>query len=291
MRTRVVTALAGAPLVLAAALVSGGSWPFPGWPFALFTALLVSVGLREIYDGARHAGLTPRDLVGTAAALGFVLAAIPATRGEGEATLLAALSLLLMGGMAGEALRTDRTPLRSQPVTWFGALYVGGLAAMGLRLRLEGETLLAAVPWVPVSSLAAAAGKGGWLVLLTFLCTSAADTFALFTGKAFGRHRLAPEVSPGKTWEGVLGGAAGAAVIGTAAAAAIGFPPLLGLAAGLLVAVVGPLGDLAKSAIKREIGIKDFGTVLPGHGGVLDRFDSYLFAAPTVYWLARCWPG
>ena len=128
------------------------------------------------------------------------------------------------------------------------------------------------------------------MVLSTLSCTIASDTGAFFAGRSFGRHKLAEGLSPKKTIEGWVGGTVASvalgALVGFGLLGSVRFGMVIGLAAGLL----GPLGDLFKSALKREIGIKDFGAIIPGHGGVVDRFDSLLFTAPVVGWLA-VWLG
>jgi phosphatidate cytidylyltransferase len=111
----------------------------------------------------------------------------------------------------------------------------------------------------------------------------AADTGAYFAGKNFGKHKLAPSISPGKTWEGWAGGAALTLVVGWAAGYFLPDIPLSHrLVAAGVVAVFGPLGDLAESMLKRSAGVKDSGTFLPGHGGLLDRFDAFLLVLPVL---------
>ena len=127
------------------------------------------------------------------------------------------------------------------------------------------------------------ADKGAWLMLFVAACVWATDTFAYFAGRSFGRRKLAPKLSPGKTVEGFIGGLLGAMLTGALFAAWIHLPLPVGLAVGGMAGVVGPLGDLFESALKRELGLKDFGRVMPGHGGILDRFDSLLFVAPLAY--------
>ena len=127
------------------------------------------------------------------------------------------------------------------------------------------------------------ADRGAWLLLFVAACVWATDTFAYFAGRSFGRRKLAPKLSPGKTVEGFIGGLLGAMVTGGLFATWIHLPPVVGLAIGGMAGVVGPLGDLFESALKRELGLKDFGRVMPGHGGILDRFDSLLFVAPLAY--------
>jgi phosphatidate cytidylyltransferase len=126
------------------------------------------------------------------------------------------------------------------------------------------------------------------VVLLVVAATWTGDTTAFFTGRAFGARKLAPAISPGKTVEGTAGGLLGATLvaflIGTLL---LGLDGRLALALGLLIGLLAPLGDLCESALKRELGVKDFGSVLPGHGGMLDRFDSLLMTAPVVYTVLR----
>lgn len=119
-------------------------------------------------------------------------------------------------------------------------------------------------------------------LLLLFLCLWAGDTAALLVGRAWGRHKMAPLISPGKTWEGGAANLISAVLTGWGLGVALGFPPLEGVLTGAATGVFGQLGDLAESAWKRRHGVKDSGTILPGHGGVLDRFDSLLFATPFV---------
>lgn len=137
---------------------------------------------------------------------------------------------------------------------------------------------------VPAVSLAHMAGIGqvydplipiGWFVLMW-----TNDTGAYMAGRTFGRHKLAPLISPGKTWEGFAGGAVLTLAVGCGLQWSGGFEG--GILCAVLVSLLGPPGDLAESWLKRKAGIKDSGHILPGHGGVLDRFDSHFFAAPIA---------
>jgi phosphatidate cytidylyltransferase len=126
-----------------------------------------------------------------------------------------------------------------------------------------------------------------WLFVVLLLAW-AGDSAAYYVGRAFGRHKLAPRISPGKTWEGTVASAVMAAAVGVAYLHY--FLPTVNLLAALVfsltVNAAGQLGDLAESALKRSARMKDSGTLLPGHGGMLDRMDNFLFAAPTAYlWL------
>ena len=128
---------------------------------------------------------------------------------------------------------------------------------------------------------------GKFLVWLIFLCSWGCDTCAYCVGMLIGRHKMAPILSPKKSVEGGVGGVAGAALLGAIYAAATGGK----IAEYALICAVGALismvGDLAASAIKRNQGIKDYGKLIPGHGGILDRFDSVIFTAPAIYFLAK----
>lgn len=142
-----------------------------------------------------------------------------------------------------------------------------------------------------LEQVAAKAPVGRSSVLLLFLCLWAGDTAAMVVGRAWGRHRLAPQISPGKTWEGASANLFVSVLGGWGLGVALGFPALYGVLVGLATGVFGQLGDLAESAWKRRHGVKDSGWLLPGHGGVLDRFDSLLFATPfvalIVYYFAK----
>ena len=132
---------------------------------------------------------------------------------------------------------------------------------------------------------------GKFLVWLIFLCSWGCDTCAYCVGMLIGKHKMAPVLSPKKSVEGGIGGVAGAALLGVIYAAATGGP----MAEYALICAVGSLismvGDLAASAIKRNQGIKDYGKLIPGHGGILDRFDSVIFTAPIIYYLATFLAG
>ena len=118
-----------------------------------------------------------------------------------------------------------------------------------------------------------------WLVLISIWSS---DTFAYFVGRSFGKRKVVPTISPNKTLEGFVGGFIGCVLTGWIASICLGLPLNFGIGMGVIVGILAPLGDLFESKLKREANKKDSGTLLPGHGGVLDRFDSLLFAAPLV---------
>jgi phosphatidate cytidylyltransferase len=124
-------------------------------------------------------------------------------------------------------------------------------------------------------------------VYLALLATFASDTAAYFIGRFFGRHKMAPRISPGKTWEGAVGGLIGAVIVSLLFSllgpVRLHFGYLTAALLGLLISVFGQAGDLAESLLKRNAGVKESGGLLPGHGGLLDRLDSVLFAGAVVY--------
>lgn len=289
MRERVISGLAVAVIVAALLVWSGGPDPFPGWPFALLVTALSLLALGEFYRGCRTAGYAPLEGFGFAAALLLAALATPVVRDpDGDVTRFG-LTVLLLGSLVAEAMRSDRAPLRNLAALWLGALYIGWLFPFAIRLRLAGTTARDHLDWTLPHEWMAQIGEGAWLVGFTIAITSASDIAALLAGKAWGRRQLAPRLSPAKTVEGALAGFLGAVLMGAGLSVWLQLPPAFALTAAVLVGVLGQLGDLSKSAFKREIGIKDFGTLIPGHGGVLDRFDSLLFTAPAVYWLLILW--
>ena len=127
------------------------------------------------------------------------------------------------------------------------------------------------------------------MVWVMFIGTWASDSFAYFVGSALGRHKLCPSISPNKTIEGAVGAVVGTTLTIAALGAFFGWPLLLMAVLGALIAVFATVGDLVESVAKRETGIKDSGNIIPGHGGVWDRFDSVLFTAPLVYYFTMAY--
>jgi phosphatidate cytidylyltransferase len=191
---------------------------------------------------------------------------------------------------------------------WSGVLAAGAVVALLAAAMLQRGSIeqaprsaaLGALAWgyaglLPASVVALRVREdAGWKwVVLLFVVTWANDTFAYFTGRFLGRRPLAPRISPKKTWEGFWGGAAGS--VGGALAVKFLFLPGLSVQAAVVLgagaAVLGPIGDLSESMLKRAAGVKDSGKIIPGHGGLLDRIDAVLFVAPWVVacamWLSR----
>jgi phosphatidate cytidylyltransferase len=149
------------------------------------------------------------------------------------------------------------------------------------------------VSYAPALLMLDANGEGGGAKLLLFLLivVQGSDVLQYIWGKLFGRHKIAPHVSPNKTWEGFIGGVASATLLGTALWWLTPFQPWQAAVMALVIALMGFSGGLTMSAIKRDRGVKDFGTLIAGHGGILDRIDSLCFAAPVFFHLVRYFFG
>ena len=151
------------------------------------------------------------------------------------------------------------------------------------RWAVLGCAFVVLVPaWLGLSLLLSRAHDGGLWLLAAFVLVWAADTGAYFCGRAFGRHKLAPAVSPGKTWEGVLGGAALATAVAAVGAVFLHVDPFLFALVTVPIVLASVVGDLIVSLFKRNAGLKDSGRLFPGHGGILDRLDSICAAAPLL---------
>ncbi|CAN5754308.1 hypothetical protein BH18ACT15_BH18ACT15_06200 [soil metagenome] len=230
--------------------------------FALICVVVVGA-LLEVFDTLRRSGRQASTVIGLTAGLALQGAAY-----SGRAALLVAVAVA--GGYASWlwALRARRGPQPASDAAWtiFAVAWVGGggAAAVGV-LGLPG-------------------GLG--LLVAFVLVAAAADIAAYFVGTRLGRRRMAPSISPGKSWEGCAGGLAAAVGAGVVAGALLAELALWqGLALGALVGALGPLGDLVESVFKREMGLKHSGRVLPGHGGLLDRIDAMVFSAPAAFLL------
>ena len=244
-----------AVLFLASAFVSK-------WALLAFVALAVVIAVLEVDAALRTSAARPPTAVVLVAGLAMLAGAFV----YGERGQLAAVIVMVLAVLAWTlADRADPAPLHS--------------AGSGLLIGM----------WVPflASFLALLLRRpdGQWYVILTVLLTAASDISAYAVGYRLGRHKLAPAVSPGKTWEGVVGGMLGAMLVGAVAGPLLIDELVVGhaVALGVLVAIVAVVGDLAESAVKRSLGIKDLGRLLPGHGGMMDRVDAMLFTLPVAH--------
>jgi phosphatidate cytidylyltransferase len=257
------------------------------WPVVVAVAAATSIGLLELYGAFAAGGYRPHTVLGVGIGLALVLAV--ALRSVVSFDLLPlVLTSAIMAGLIAQLLRGNQEgALPAWALTLAGAFYVGWLLSHFIMLRELGEPLLPA----PLTPLGIEPGAA-W-VYLTLAITFLQDTTAYFVGRSLGRHKLAPTLSPKKTWEGAVGGMAGAILGSIAGILLLGLPISLGagVVLGVVGGIVGPLGDLAESLIKRQVGLKDAGYIIPGHGGVLDRADSLLFTAPALYYLILLFTG
>lgn len=230
--------------------------------FFVLASTVVGLALFELLDALKRKGRRPSVVLGLAGAVGMFAVAYS----QRHALYGVVLAAVLIGGFLW-ALRPTRGSYAMSDVAWIllGVAWVagGGAGAISI-LVLE---------------------PGGLNLLVGFVLTVACgDIGAYFVGTTFGKHKLAPSISPGKSWEGFVGGVAGSLLGGLLFAGLLEELAIIdGLAMGAICGLIAPVGDLVESLVKREIGIKDSGRILPGHGGFLDRLDAILFSAPAVY--------
>jgi phosphatidate cytidylyltransferase len=270
MKLRVITAVVGIPLLLAFVYFDfevDTNW-FSHVPLLiLLVGAAAALGAVEFYRLGTHAGARPLTVFGVIWAVLFVVAAL-FDLDWATGSLLASAAVLPVVWLV--IFRRD-TRLQSWAWTLTGILYMGWMLGYYVALRQLDH--------------------GRELVILAVFTTFACDTSAFFVGRAWGRHHMAPTISPHKTWEGAIGGFVGAV------AAALALRSLLSLGdwsvplnyveaigLGCIIGVVAQLGDLLESLLKRRAGVKDSGNLIPGHGGVLDRIDSLVFTGLIVYY-------
>ena len=266
MVPRVLTALVGIPVLLAAIW-----WGTP-W-LTILVALAAVLGIREIYR-LHDSEATPLPVsLGAVWVTAFVLGGQAAS--DLNEFIITSLGIFIGGTFIALlwfiAVYRGRDFLPALAYLLGGPVYVGFLLSHALLLR----------------ELGGASDLGRNWLLFALLVTFATDTGAFFVGRSMGRHRMLPGISPNKTWEGALGGF----ILAIIAALALGSLLDLGLerwqhaAIGATVGVVSQVGDLFESKLKRISQVKDAGSIIPGHGGILDRLDSLLVSIPTVYYL------
>ncbi|MBS5048005.1 MAG: phosphatidate cytidylyltransferase [Firmicutes bacterium] len=275
MKQRILVAVVGIPLLLAVLC-----WA-PDWATALLLAALSVIAAHELLTAVCGAEKAKRWTALPAVTGALVIAAVYFS-GEHYADSPAGTVLRWLIAAAVLALLLASVLTYGRP----GALVLQDVCVMAVAGLV--------IPWAFSCMLQLRMlPHGAGMVLMPLVAAFCSDSAALFTGMACGRHKMAPLVSPHKTVEGALGGIAGG-VVGmvifrivfyfcTLVPLHIGWCVVIGLAGALM----GELGDLSFSVIKRQVGIKDYGRLLPGHGGVLDRFDSVLFAAPMI-WMIVC---
>jgi phosphatidate cytidylyltransferase len=246
--TRILTALVLIPAFVWLSLFA------PGWAFQIAMAAVGLIAFWEFDHIAEANGIARGGYAGMIAGLALMLAPRP----EIVVVLVALLGMTL-------AMRVANLPgaMAAGAVFTLGVVYIFGAFRCAIDLRVIDPN---------------------WL-MFALLLSWAGDTAALYIGKAFGRHKLAPRVSPAKTWEGAVGSVGGGILAGWIYAHYLIPTAPVGMVIGIAAAgnIAGQIGDLCESAMKRGAGVKDSGNTLPGHGGWLDRIDSTLFSVPVVY--------
>jgi phosphatidate cytidylyltransferase len=266
MRERAISAAVLVPALLIVLALGG-------LVLAAGVAVLTVLAAIEAFRLLRGAGYATFSALGTVLALlVVVVAALPDLLG-GKALLLAAVGTILIA-VAAFTIEEPREGLEAWMATLFGALYVSLLSFI---IRL-GQTAPAVPSDAPLNVLGA---ERGWILLLVFAVWSY-DTGAYLVGKNFGRTKFLTHISPSKTIEGLVGGVVAATLVTAVMLWGLGVNPLHALLLGPITALAAQAGDLAESVLKRAAGAKDSGTLIPGHGGILDRVDSFVFAAPVV---------
>ncbi|MFQ6103038.1 MAG: phosphatidate cytidylyltransferase [Candidatus Glassbacteria bacterium] len=270
---RVYSAFVFVPLFLIVTFIGG-------IVFTLLIEALILLGLAELYGILESGGLRPMKVSGYLLATGVCIFASgfsnrPSLIIAGfTVTILIALAFFTIGVILG------RSP-DSSLATIGGVIYVGWLFSLQIPLRDVAQGLQFTMASMTTDTL-------GWLLLIFgYAMVWTCDTSAYFVGKKFGRHRLIPSVSPGKTVEGAIGGFLSTVLVAFLFRGlflpgfSTGLTAVLGITAGL----VSQLGDIFESMLKRMGNVKDSSRIIPGHGGILDRFDGMLFALPAIYYI------
>jgi phosphatidate cytidylyltransferase len=259
LRTRVLTAAVLIPVAI-------GLIYLGGLPFLALIGLMLSLAEIEFCRLIAQGGFHPTLAFG----LGLVWLLLLDARIPELGLLKPGLALILLASLAWQMSHRQGSPVADWALTITGGLYLGVCGTSMVRLR--------------------ALYDGHWWMLMVLVTVICADSAAYFVGRAWGRHKMTPSLSPGKTWEGYISGLVVGGLMPVLlillwrAAAGIETSIVHGLILGLLIGILSPLGDLAVSMIKRQVGAKDSGTIIPGHGGALDRLDSLLWAGVISYY-------
>lgn len=262
-----------------------------GAALAALLAIISALAAWEFFRIARATGVAPLDDIGIALAGVVPLFVHARYLGLYEPPLsLMAVATLVLFALTIWLRGATGKPLSAVSTTVFGVVYTGGMLSFGYAIRYDKYVIEGVrVPLFGSSGFPVAAG--GILLLLPLLLTWASDIGAYAVGRTMGRHKLIPSVSPGKTVEGAVGGLVASVLVAwlyvrfVLTSAQLGFTPLGLSVFAVAVSMAAQIGDLAESLIKREAGVKDSSRIIPGHGGVLDRFDSLLFVLPVSYLL------
>ncbi|MDQ3179341.1 MAG: phosphatidate cytidylyltransferase [Acidobacteriota bacterium] len=281
MNSRFLTALIALPVLILSIVLPYllPNVPQANWLFLVIAALALGAGLFEFFTLTKKLELKADASIAYLGAATFFIAFLFDAPTKAPDLLILTVALFVMVVLATQTFRFQKDfskMLTGIGVTVFGVFYVAFLGGFLVSMRVSFDNTL--VPFLSTKLLG-----------FFFLVAMGSDVGAYYVGKTFGKHKLAPKISPNKTWEGFIGG-----IVLAIAFAALGsfwfFPELpvqVSLPLALVMAIVGVIGDLAESAMKRGSKTKDAANILPGHGGLLDRLDSLLFNAPILYYFAR----
>ncbi len=282
LKQRVMTAIVALPIALIL-LILGGVW------FSLLILFLVLVGQSEFYRIVEIKGVTPMKITGYTLATFLVVVA----HFSNEYYLNLFLTMAILFIFIMQLYRRDvKTAISTISSTIVSIVYVAWLISHAILLRNIGNELVGKYGIV-VQKIADLITRPDYMglayVILVVATTFLADTAAYFVGKTWGRHKLAPVVSPKKTWEGAIAGVISSIIVALLTKYIMGIKMdalYIGIL-GLLLGIFGILGDLSESLLKRDVDIKDSGNIFPGHGGVLDRLDSLMFNVPITYYFVK----
>ncbi|HWR43129.1 phosphatidate cytidylyltransferase [Sporomusa sp.] len=266
---RILTAVIGIPVAIY--IINYGTW--------IFAAAVALLALSAWHEFSRMMCAKDIKVQYNIGFFGVILVLGCAWLGNAQ-ELIMVMVLLVLLTMVKTVLSHRKFGVIEAAVTLLGTLYISLPFAHLILLRFTEQH-----QYIPTAL--GSLSTGAAYLWLAFVGTWASDTLAYFVGSVLGRHKLCPAISPGKTYEGAAGGLVGSIAGVTAMGTLCGLPITHTLILGFLVGIAAPLGDLTESALKRFTGVKDSGNVLPGHGGVLDRFDAIMFAVPVVYYYIR----
>ncbi|HUV51751.1 MAG TPA: phosphatidate cytidylyltransferase [Dehalococcoidia bacterium] len=267
LRQRVLSSIVFVPILIAA-IWFGNPW------FSIVVAVVALLGALEFYNIVSQRGWRPLTIFGTLWTLFFIFNAYYDPSYTSESTKLLVTFSLVASAVAIPLIIVLflRPAGKRTMISWAssltGVFYIGWLLSY----------------WVLIMN-----SYGRDWVFIALFSTFAVDTTAYFVGRALGRHKMAPKVSPSKTWEGAAGGLVGSLVAVVVLAVLFDVDISYGqmILLGFLIAVFAQLGDLAESKLKRSVGVKEAGNLIPGHGGILDRLDSIVFTGVVVYYCLR----
>ena len=276
LRQRVLSAVIFVPIIFAS-IWFGNPW------FSIVVAIAALLGVIEFYSMVDRRRWQPLAVFGTLWTLFFIFNAYYAPKYSSDNIYILVTSALIASAVALSLVWVLFLRSSGEKVMVGWAASVTGIFYMGWLLSY----------WVLIMNSYGGDWNGRNWVLLALFSTFAVDTTAYFVGRAWGRHKMAPTVSPGKTWEGAAGGLVGAivAVIALALLLDVDISYSEMVIIGVLIAVFAQLGDLAESKLKRSVGVKEASNLIPGHGGILDRLDSIVFTGVVVYYCLRWFIG